>query len=95
MTFCEHYFEALDFNPAETRVEREGDLIIIWAGPQVLKATELLTTATAEVGDGSQYEFTRAFAFKSASTAGSVVLSPNTNGRIRHCVKGSKQAYRE
>jgi hypothetical protein len=88
-------------------VEGDGEFIVL-AGSQALKDTEyarnnyarledeLITDGTlAEATDGSRYEFTRAFAFKSPSPAGSVILDRNTNGRTRWCVEGSKQTYHE
>jgi Domain of unknown function (DUF4357) len=88
-------------------VEGDGEFIVL-AGSQALKDTEyahnsyarlkdeLISDGTlAERGDGLRYEFTRAFAFKSPSAAGSVILDRNTNGRTRWYVEGSKQTYHE
>ncbi len=88
-------------------VEADGEFIVL-AGSEALKDTEyarnsyarlkdeLITDGTlAGLGDGSRYEFTRAFPFKSPSAAGSVILDRNTNGRTRWFVEGSKQTYHE
>jgi hypothetical protein len=88
-------------------VEGDGEFIVL-AGSQALKDTvyshnsyarlkdELIADGTlAEDLDGSLYTFTRAFAFKSPSAAGSVILDRNTNGRTRWYVEGSKQTYHE
>jgi hypothetical protein len=60
------------------------------------EATIAATDGTlAEAADGSRYEFSRAFAFKSPSAAGSVILNRRTNWRTRWYQEGSKQTYHE
>ena len=88
-------------------VEDEAEFVVL-RGSEALKDTgyarnsyarlkgELIRNGTlAASPDGSLYEFTRAFGFKSPSAAGSVILDRNTNGRTRWYVMGSKITYHE
>lgn len=88
-------------------VENEAEFVVL-SGSQALKdagyarnsyarlRSELIKNGILVASpDGSLYEFTRAFGFKSPSAAGSVILDRNTNGRTRWHVISSKTTYHE
>jgi Domain of unknown function (DUF4357) len=88
-------------------VEADGEFVVL-AGSQALKEPGYARNSYAGLKedlvhqgvlvpatDGKTYEFTRPYAFKSPSAAGSVVLDRNTNGRTRWYVSGTKLTYHE
>ena len=88
-------------------VEEAGEFVVL-AGSQALKDTDYAHNSYARlkdelIADGTLkdtpdpkiYEFNQAFAFKSPSAAGSVILDRNTNGRTRWYVEGSTLTYHE
>ncbi len=90
-----------------TAVEEEGEFVIL-EGSEALKDTdyahnsygklkeELIADHVLEpTADGKKYRFTRAYAFRSPSAAGAVVLDRNTNGRTRWYLVGSSLNYHE
>lgn len=88
-------------------VEEDGEFVVL-EGSEALKDTdyaynayaplklELIKTGVLKENErGDRYVFTRSYAFRSPSAAGSTVLDRNTNGRTRWHVVGSDLTYHE
>lgn len=88
-------------------VEENGEFVVL-KGSQALKdkdyarnsyahlKQELIESGILEdASDEGMYIFNSAYAFRSPSAAGSVILDRNTNGRTRWFVTGTRKTYHE
>jgi Domain of unknown function (DUF4357) len=88
-------------------IEADGEFVVL-AGSQALKDAGYARNSYAGLKedlihqgvlvpatDGKTYKFTRPYAFRSPSAAGSVVLDRNTNGRTRWYVSNTRLNYHE
>jgi hypothetical protein len=88
-------------------VEDNGEFVVLEKS-EALKDTAYVSNGYAKLkmelikdkilestSDGTKFYFTREYAFKSPSAAGSVILDRNTNGRTRWHLVGSKLNYHE
>lgn len=92
----------------EASAVEEGGEFVVFEGSEALKDTNYARNSYAKLkqeliakgvlvaqGKVDRYTFATAYAFKSPSAAGSVILDRNTNGRTRWFVEGTKQTYHE
>jgi len=88
-------------------VEEDGEFVVL-AESQALKDPGYQSNTYAELkrelidkgiltlsGDGTKYEFSQPYTFKSPSAAAAVVLDRNSNGRVEWKLEGSKRTYHD